>query len=64
MTWLRPPADDVIDDLICQAMATKRASTPQEKIRELVHLVVAELQAQLNEREYNARRRSKALVAE
>lgn len=56
-TLLRPLPDAVIDALVCQAMATKRSSEPQDKIRELVRLVEAELQARLAEREYKARRK-------
>lgn len=59
-TILRPLPDDIIDALVAQAMATKRSSTPQDKIRELVRLVEAELQARLAEREYKARRKEAA----
>jgi hypothetical protein len=55
--------DDVIDVLVHQAMSTKRASEPKDKIRELVRLVEAELQARLAEREYKARRKEAAQAA-
>jgi hypothetical protein len=54
-TWLREPPDEVVDDLVCQAMLTP--GDGKIKIRELVRLVVAELQGQIANREYNQNRR-------
>lgn len=51
--------DDVIDALVCQAMATTRNNTPKDKIRELVNLVRYELQCRLATREYNAERNAR-----
>lgn len=53
---LRPLPDHVIDALVCQAMASKRSSAPQDRIRELVRLVEAELQGRLADQEYRAER--------
>lgn len=61
-TILRPLPDHVIDALVCQAMASKRSSTPQDKIRELVRLVEAELQGRLAQHEYYVRRRDRVMI--
>lgn len=46
---LKPLADDLIDDLVCMSLSRKRGETPLEAIRELVRLVEAELQGQIDE---------------
>lgn len=46
---LEPLPDGLIDDLVCMALARKRDEPPQVAIRELVRLVEAELQGQIDE---------------
>lgn len=49
LAWLEPPPDTVIDEIVKQAMATQRSRglDAQGSIREMVHLLVAELNGQL-----------------